>query len=670
MNKVTFFNWLLVCGLILVNSFGQTQRTWTAKTDQRFKKMRTLETPTRFDQINNQQQWLSKARSLRHNILSSSGLWPFPEKSSLRPKVFGKIDRNGYSIEKVYFESYPGFYVTGNLYRPLGKKGPFPGILSPHGHWNYGRLENSERCSVPGRCINLALQGYIVFSYDMIGYNDSRQVEHHLSDKRLELWGIGSLSLQLWNSIRSVDFLQSLPDVDKDQIGCTGASGGGTQTFLLSAIDDRIKVAAPVNMISHDFQGGCICENAPNLRLDTNNMEIGALMAPRPLLLVSAQGDWTWRTPRIEFPAISRIYSLLKAKEKIKNVQIAAIHNYNQESREAVYSWFDYWFFKKKETLSVMKERSFSVESPANLLVFFGTPPPKSAKTQNQLVTYLVSKAQEQLTNLFPQNKKSLEKFKQILGPLMSHSLAASFPIQSEIRQTTPSQISPKKKFEFIIGRKGRGDRVPVTMWLPKNSAPLSATLLIHPEGGIGINRKATSLLKSLLKKGHLVMAIDCFNTGKSKDIPNSSNSKFFTTYNRTPTSLRIQDILTGLAYLKNRKDVSVVNLVGLEEAGLWCLLARSLAPKLNTTVVDVAQFPNHSDQAYLNKLFIPLIRRAGEFRTAVTLSPTSRLLIHNTGNKFDTSWIKHLYEISGSESELQVEMDRLSLSDTASWIQ
>ena len=243
----------------------------------------------------------------------------------------------------------------------------------------------------------------------MIGYNDSRQVEHRLSDKRLELWGIGSLSLHLWNSIRAVDFLQSLPDVDKDKIGCTGASGGATQTFLLSAIDDRIKVAAPVNMISHDFQGGDTCENAPNLRLDTNNMEIGALMAPRPLLLVSAQGDWTWRTPRIEFPAISRIYSLLNAQDKIKNVQVAAIHNYNQKSREAVYSWFDYWFFNKKDALSVIKERYFSVESPADLLVFFGTSLPKSAKTQNQLVAYLVSSAQEQLIKLFLKMKRALK---------------------------------------------------------------------------------------------------------------------------------------------------------------------------------------------------------------------------------------------------------------------
>lgn len=654
---------------MLLKGLGQAQQTWIPEIDQRLKKIRTFETPTHFYPIKNRQQWLSKARSLRRHILSSSGLWPFPEKSPLRPKIFGKIDRNGYSIEKVYFESYPGFYVTGNLYRPLGKKGPFPGILSPHGHWNYGRLENSERCSVPGRCINLALQGYIVFSYDMIGYNDSRQVEHRLSDKRLELWGIGSLSLHLWNSIRAVDFLQSLPDVDKDQIGCTGASGGGTQTFLLSAIDDRIKVAAPVNMISHDFQGGDTCENAPNLRLDANNMEIGALMAPRPLLLVSAQGDWTWRTPRIEFPAISRIYSLLNAKDKIKNVQVAAIHNYNQESREAVYSWFDYWFFNKKDTLSVIKERSFSVESPADLLVFFGTSLPKSAKTQNQLVAYLVSNAQEQLIKLFPQNKESLKKFKQVLGPLMSHSLAASFPVQSEIRQTTLSRISPKKKFEFSIGRKGRGDRVPVTLWLPKNRGPLPATLLIHPEGEIGINRKVAFLLKSLLKKGHLVMSLDCFNTGKATDMTDSSSSKFFTTYNRTPAALRIQDILTGLAYLKNRKDVSVINLVGLEEAGLWCLLARSLAPRLNTTVVDVAQFPNHIDQAYLNKLFIPLIRRAGEFKTALTLSPTTRLLIHNTGNKFDTSWVKQLYKIAGSESELRIEMDRVPLSDMASWI-
>ena len=83
-------------------------------------------------------------------------------------------------------------------------------------------------------------QGYVVFSYDMVGYNDSRQVDHRLLDPRLAQWGIGSLGLHLWNSIRSVDFLESLPDVDRTRLACTGASGGGTQTFLLTAVDDRI----------------------------------------------------------------------------------------------------------------------------------------------------------------------------------------------------------------------------------------------------------------------------------------------------------------------------------------------------------------------------------------------------------------------------------------------
>ena len=110
----------------------------------------------------------------------------------------------------------PGFYLGGNLYRPLGRTGPFPGIVSPHGHWAYGRLENSNVASVPGRCINLARQGYVVFSYDMVGYDDTMQMPHVATGKREQLWGFGLLGMQLWDSIRAVDFLESLPDVDRD----------------------------------------------------------------------------------------------------------------------------------------------------------------------------------------------------------------------------------------------------------------------------------------------------------------------------------------------------------------------------------------------------------------------------------------------------------------------
>ncbi len=323
------------------------------RVDRRAVEVRTLDTPYTFAAPADPEAWRARARFLREQVLVSAGLWPMPEKGPLHAHVFGRVERGDYSVEKVYFESHPGFYVTGNLYRPVGKTGPFPGVLSPHGHWAYGRLENGADGSIPARCITLARQGYVVFSWDMVGYNDSRQVDHRLLDPHLAQWGIGSLGLHLWNSIRSVDFLESLPDVDPSRLACTGASGGGTQTFLLTAVDDRIEVAAPVNMISHYMQGGDVCENAPNLRLDTNNMEIAALTAPRPMLMVSAAGDWTRDTPRIEFPAVESVYALLGAKDRVSTVQFIADHNYNRDSREAVYGWFARWLLGRPDASPV-----------------------------------------------------------------------------------------------------------------------------------------------------------------------------------------------------------------------------------------------------------------------------------------------------------------------------
>src|SRR5690242_10887303 len=130
----------------------------------------------------------------------------------------------------------------------------------------------------------------------MVGYNDTKQTSHGFGGKSEDLWRFLPLGLQLWNSIRVTDFLEALPDVDASKIAATGASGGGTQTFLLTAVDDRIAVSAPVNMISAIMQGGDACENMPGLRIGTFNVEIGAMMAPRPMLMVSATGDWTKNT--------------------------------------------------------------------------------------------------------------------------------------------------------------------------------------------------------------------------------------------------------------------------------------------------------------------------------------------------------------------------------------
>src|SRR5204863_8899448 len=287
-------------------------------------------------------EWESRAAYLREHILASAGLLPAPEKTPLCPQIVGERRHPDYSVAKVSFESLPGFYVTGNLYRPIGA-GPFPAVLTPHGHWPYGRLEHTAIMSVPARAISLARLGFVVFSYDMIGYNDSRQLTHEFGGRRESLWGLSLGGLQLWNAIRALDFLETLPYVRRDGFGVTGESGGGTQTFLLAAVDARVAVAAPVNMISLHMQGGCLCENMPGLRLDTNNVEIAATIAPRPLLMVSATGDWTAETLEVEYPAMQRLYALLGAGANVKAVRFVAEHNYNKDSREAMYAWMARW---------------------------------------------------------------------------------------------------------------------------------------------------------------------------------------------------------------------------------------------------------------------------------------------------------------------------------------
>src|SRR5262249_23659562 len=145
------------------------------------------------------EEWQSRKEVLRKQILSAAGLMPLFPKNSLRPQIFGRIEKQDYSIEKVLLETLPGFYLGGNLYRPL-KAAPregFPGVLSPHGHWDYGRLENTAIASVPARAINLARQGYVVFAYDMVGYNDTLQTPHDFGNKPSEqLWAFGPLGLQ------------------------------------------------------------------------------------------------------------------------------------------------------------------------------------------------------------------------------------------------------------------------------------------------------------------------------------------------------------------------------------------------------------------------------------------------------------------------------------------
>ncbi len=282
-----------------------------------------------------EKEWLQRAEIIRKGILKGSDLNPIPKKPHLNPKFTDERKYEGYSVRNVAIESLPGVFVTGSLYLPEKRDKKVAGILSAHGHWpkpeDYGRY----RADAQIRCAALAKMGAVVFSFDMVGYGEMADWgwEHHHRD---------ALKQQLWNSIRALDFLISLPYVDSERIAVTGASGGATQAFLLTAVDDRVKVSVPVVQVSAHFFGGCVCESGMPIHKSpshqTNNVEIAALAAPRPMLIVSDGADWTKNNPDVEFPHIQYIYQLMDAEEMVQHVHLPEEgHGYEFPKRKAVY---------------------------------------------------------------------------------------------------------------------------------------------------------------------------------------------------------------------------------------------------------------------------------------------------------------------------------------------
>lgn len=294
--------------------------------------------------------WEKRAALIRQNMLKGLQLDPLPARTPLKPIIRNKKIMDGYSVENVAFESMPGFWVTGNLYKPLNLKGKAAGILCPTGH--SGKPARArEDADWQKLCASLARMGSYVLAYDMIGYSESTQCIHTLPI---------AAKIHTWDSMRGVDFLLSYKEVDPARIAVTGYSGGGTQTFILAALDKRIAVSAPVAMVSSYFYGGCVCESGMPIHsgpgIETNNAEIAALMAPKPMIVVSDGKDWTKNVPDVEFPYIRNVYSLYGAAGNVENAHIAeGVHDYNFIKRKPVYT-----FFAKHLKLDISKVKNAS----------------------------------------------------------------------------------------------------------------------------------------------------------------------------------------------------------------------------------------------------------------------------------------------------------------------
>lgn len=592
--------------------------------------------PARY--YNSLEEWEARRVELRKRILLSAGLSLEPERPHNPAKIFDVTEYEDFSVAKVMLETYPGFYVTGNLFRPLGKKGPFPAILNPHGHWDRGRCEQSDITNIPTRCANFAKMGFVAMSFDMLGYEDSRQVSHGYGvGAKFERYCANSLGVQIYNSLCCVDFLSDLPDVDADRIGCTGCSGGGTQTFLLTAIDDRIKVAAPINMVSTYMQGGCACENAPLLRVGTYNLDLAALAAPRPLFLAGSTGDWTSLLNEVDYPVIRAIYQLYDKGYLLESFYQTADHNYNQKTRKRIYPFFARHLLGQEmaweeqplsfpdEVLRIYRDDEFPTEGLVGSNALFEA----VRDTRKQWVKEAWEKDAKAAAD------RSREALSLMVGvtdaPVVERPAGenAKAILSREATQTTlkfdyrfqnVAGISVRKSF---IGTEKDGERIPYVLLQKEGTVPESAVFVCHPEGKWAA---VDALLKehpNCLEEGLAIVAVDPFLTGDFqrpgyRTGRNAPSAHFFTTFEYTDTACRVHDYALALRFTGSL-GFSHIEVTGYGTAAVEAAIAMVFAP---ANAAFTAQLPalSEDDPIWEKELSLPGLGVIGGLETCLKL--------------------------------------------------
>lgn len=658
-------------------------------------------------------QWARRAERLRRQLLVATGLWPMPTRLPLKPVVHGLVDREEYTVERVYFESLPGQFVTGSLYRPKGASGRRPGVLCPHGHWANGRFHDhgaeqikkeiasdAERFEIGGRhplqarCVQLARMGCVVFHYDMLGYADSVQIAHRPGVREAmntpENWGFFSpqaelhlqnmMGLQTFQSIRALDFLAALDDVDPQRIGVTGASGGGTQTFMLAAVDPRPAVAFPAVMVSTAMQGGCTCENACYLRIGTSNVEIAALFAPKPLGMTAAD-DWTRQMPEKGFPELKRHYAMLGAEGQVMLAPLLPFpHNYNAPSRAVMYGWMNRHL--RLGAAEPIDEQNYRPLGKEELTVWDADHPvpPGSPEHERAVLRWWTEDAARQIDALRPTDAASLAEYRRVVGGAWNVMIGREMPEPDAVEfEPLGQETEPREGFQLargILKHAAQGEAVPTIMLLPSKPSDRNkqAVIWIDPRGKAGLFDAAgrpREAIARLLASGAMVVGVDLIGqgemtedgkplvrqryVGQDKEGP-PPYAGYHYGYNHPLFAQRVHDILSVVALLKQEAyHVGQIDLVGLAGAGHWVAAARFQAgPAVGRAAVDTSGFRFAAVDDLYHADFLPGAAKYGDLPAVIALGAPGESWL--AGERAEaTEAIRAAYRAAGDESRLTV---------------
>ena len=561
-------------------------------------------------------EWKGRSEKLRRRVLLAAGLWPPPKPKPVHATLWGPVEREGYTVWRVYFQSSPGLWVTGSLYKPAEIKGKIPAILCPHGHWQQGRFHThsdeqfakelswgseqdrpSGRHPLQSRCVTLCRMGCMVFHYDMLGYADSAPIERiaHGTKRRPQMeqadhWGlfspqaelrlISSLGLQTFNSLRTVDWISTLPEVDTTRIGVTGASGGGTQTFMLTAVDDRIAAAFPAVMASTSMQGGCPCENACYLRIGVGNIDFTALAAPRPLGL-SAANDWTVHLETQGLPELKKLYALYGVAEKVEGKHFDFEHNYNALSRAMMYAFFDKHFHLGQHK---MVEQEYQPLTRSEMTVW-GPEHPRPAcgeAAEVKAVAAFNEARQQQVDALTPSDAKSLGRYRRIVGGALEVMVGRPVPKREAVERLLLSTVdhSSFQRESLLLSSTEHDEKIPATYFVPPRTQRFAPQTIvwITDTGKTAVESPDGQPLEpfsALLKRGHPVVAADLLHQGdflqdgkpltKAPLVPHVRYSLGYTFgYNHPLFVQRVHDVLSVCAAFDQGQGVHLVGIGGI----------------------------------------------------------------------------------------------------------
>jgi dienelactone hydrolase len=661
--------------------------------------------------------WEARRKQLREQLLVATGLWPLPEKTPLNAVVHGQIDREGYTIDRVYFASVPGHYVCGNLYRPK-TAGPHPGVLFAHGHWAGGRFhddgEKAGKASVDSKSepdmdrgryfmqalpATLARLGFVCFHYDMVGYADSTAIPHRegFRDTEAELRLQSQMGLQTWNSVRALDFLAGLKDVDAKKLGMTGASGGGTQTFMLAAIDDRLASAFPAVMVSTGMQGGCVCENCSLLRVNTGNVEMAGLFAPKPMAC-SAANDWTKEMMTKGYPELQQLYDLYGAKDKVLvKAWLEYGHQYNVHAREMMYAWFSKHLAGKDEA---PKEQPFKpVVPPKDLSVFDEKHPrPKDELNAKALRAAMTKASDEQIAKLTPKDAEGLKEYKRVVGTALRAMVNSEVPdltpgffpedargtlIRLSFTQTAAYPVQVPESDAFPKDRNGNpyftsGNEVPI--FYVRAIAQKGTVIWIHPKGKSSMldKGKRVPAVDALLGAGYAVYSLDTLRTGEQvsdKPFTVDKNYAGYTYgYNRSLLAQRVHDVLTLLRWcsgtIGEKKTKQPVHLVGWDEFGVIAVLAKALAgDAVSKTAADLNQFDFANIKDTADPMILPGAVKYGGLGAFLALCAPGEVLVHNHKDTGTGRISRAAYEAAGAANKLTRSAEKLDAAKVVEWL-